>query len=228
MTFAIRATAFVCLSLGAFASAQAAAPKVSGTYAMMSWRTCQTVVVTPKSVVSKVNNPITVQGIGGFTLQTGTFATPGGGSSSAVTNVQPTSTVNFVTVVNHANFQAVTSVENNLLAGTPNGGAGMMSMSVGTVTFPATAASSGTATSSLSEILGHAIRVPGDNGAIGRHVNGAQQATFSFTQTTATIGGKTYDMSFGNVQAGVARTINLIRQPGANEYCIDGQTLTKQ
>jgi hypothetical protein len=67
-----------------------------------------------------------------------------------------------------------------------------------------------------------------DNSAISHHVNGAQQAAFSLTQTSATIGGKTYDMSFGNVQAGVARTINLIRQPGANEYCIDGMTLTKQ
>ncbi|MGB7257858.1 MAG: hypothetical protein WBD48_07250 [Pseudolabrys sp.] len=228
MTFAIRATAFVCLSLSALAPAQAAVPKVSGTYATMSWHTCQTVVVTPKSVVSKVGNPITVQGIGGFTLQTGTFATPGGGSSSAVTNVQPTSTVSFVTVVNHSNFQAVTSVENNLNAGTPTGASGMVSMSVGTVTFPATAASSGTATASSNETLGHSIRFPGDNGAISHHVNGAQQAAFSLTQTSATIGGKTYDMSFGNVQAGVARTINLIRQPGANEYCIDGMTLTKQ
>jgi len=72
------------------------------------------------------------------------------------------------------------------------------------------------------------MRMPGDNGAIGRHVSAAQTATFSLSQTSATIGGRTYDMSFGNVQAGVAHTVNLIRRPGANEYCVDGQTLTKQ
>lgn len=212
--------------------AEAAAPKVAGKYAVLQWHICQTVVVAPKSVVSKVGTPITVPGIGGIVKATGMFLTDlNGGKNSAVTNVSPTSTVDFVTVVNTSNVSAVTGVQGNWNAATPTGASGMISMSVGVVTFPASAVSSGTASMSNIEVLGHSTRFPGDspNGsAIGRHVNSAQQANFSLTDTTATLGGMTWDMSAGNIVNGVAHTINLLRRPGPNEYCIDSSTLTKQ
>lgn len=252
MLFGIRTTAFVFLSLGAIAPAQAAAPpKAAGAYATLQWHMCQTLLTTPKATVSRVTAPITVQGIGGIVSSTNSFVsalTPasdnflkdingttgqaivslGPTMNTAVTDVQPTSTVNFVTAVNHADTQAVTGIESNLNAKTPAGTAAVMSMSVGNITFPAKAASSGTATSTSIEVIGHSVRVPGDNSPVTQHANSAQQATFSFTANTATIGGNVWNMSFGDVRNGIAYTLHLVRRPVSGEYCIDGMTLTHQ
>ena len=41
--------------------------------------------------------------------------------------------------------------------------------------------------------------------------------------------GGVWEISFGELLPnGVAKTINMLRRPGANEYCIDASTLTKQ
>lgn len=197
-------------------AAEAAAPKVAGKYAVLQWHICQTVVGTPKSLVSKVNSPLTVAGVNTINFNAKTYTK-----------------VEFVTVVNHADTMAVTGVGGIWNAGTPTGASGMISMSVGTVTFPTSPVSSGTATMSNIEVLGHSTRFPGDSSAngsaVGRHVNSAKQSTFSLTDTTATLaGGKVWDMTAGNIQSGVAHTINLLRRPGTNEYCIDSMTLTKQ
>ena len=111
--------------------------------------------------------------------------------------------------------------------------AGLISVTVGTINFPATPTSSGSATGNDVEVGGHAHRFP--HTGVLTDASGLVRMThtgngnFTFTATTATIGGKIYDMTFGNVQSnGVANTINLLRRPSANEHCLDTKTLTRQ
>jgi hypothetical protein len=123
---------------------------------------------------------------------------------------------------------AVTGVAGNWTAGSNH--AGIISIAVGTVTFPAAAVSSGNATVNEIEVHGHAARFPSDPGnlSIARTAAGAQQGAFSLTATTAHFGGNVWDMTYGNLVSGTARTINLVRQPAASEFCIDAIQLTKQ
>jgi hypothetical protein len=254
----MRIGAVSALLLLASMPAEAANPKVQGTYATISWHMCQTVIAATKSTVSKVNAPITVQGVTGLTTSTNTFVSAlnpntetfdknGGTSSgqaitqlnpvtnSAISDVGAASLVDFVTVVNHADTQALTGIGANLNAGTAGGKSNIMSMAIGTVTFPANAASSGTAMSSNIEVMGHTSRLPGDTNspgnAMARNVNKQGNTSFSLTTTTATIGGVVWDISVGNIVDGVANTINMLRRPVTSspyEYCIDSMTLTKQ
>jgi hypothetical protein len=185
MTMGMRIAAGLGLSIIAATGAQAA-PKVAGTYGMISSHVCQTVFQAPKGTADKNN----------------------------VANAQP--------VI--ASFGPLWSAGSNA--------AGMISVTVGTVTFPDTPSTSGNASFNNVEMVGHAQRfastgVAADNSGFMRKTNMGDGA-FTITSTMATLNGKNYDYSYGNVVAGVAHTINLVRRPVANEYCLDSMTLTKQ
>jgi hypothetical protein len=232
--------------------AQAATPTVAGTYAMMGWHICQLTVATPKSSVSDVTGTIKVKAvtdifsstknvIAAVTPQSDTFLKPGDTQGSAIVSlpttpgtiiqdVGPTSRIDFVTAVNTANVLAVTSLEQNL-----TGGNSMISMSVGTVTFPSTPVSSGSASFSSVEVLGHAMRntsSPGDTGGFKRNPASGMTTgtgTFSFTSpTTLKLNTEIRDISVGDVDGnGVARTLYIIRRPASSDHCMDAMTLTK-
>jgi len=130
---------------------------------------------------------------------------------------------------------AVASVDLDWNAGANNNFAGILSVTVGTVTFPSPAASSGTVTMSTVEVLGHSMRDDNPanvNSGLSRNpATGAStsSAAFSFTSaTTLKVGADVYDISVSNLVYGIPRTINMVRRPKANEYCMDASTLTQQ
>ena len=126
---------------------------------------------------------------------------------------------------------AVTSVELDWNAGAHGNFAGIISVTVGTVTFPAAASTSGMASMTQVEVLGHSMRDdnPPNNVGFKRNPPSTQTGVaFSMTANTFTAGGEVFDASYGNVVGGVARTIYMVRRPAANEYCLDAMSLTKQ
>lgn len=136
---------------------------------------------------------------------------------------------------NAGNSDAVTSVELDWNAGTEQNPAGMISVTVGTATFPSTPSSSGNVTMTTVEVLGHSMRDdnPANSGSgFARNPpTGISNGSATFTvmnATTLKVDNDLYDISVGNVVQGVARSINMVRRPKANEYCVDASTLTKQ
>jgi hypothetical protein len=247
MAMGIRIAGGIVLSIIAASAAHAAPPKVAGTYATTAWHICQLVLTTPKSTVSKITATPTFGAITGLSTasaifvesvapQTDTFVLNAGGSAAAVTSVgatnnqaltdvQPTGFTSFVTEVDTTDVSAVKSVDPIWAAGR-----GAISMSVGTITFPAAASSSGSYTMSTVEVLGHAMRndAPANNVGFARSTADSTGA-FSFTTATLKLGTTVYDVSAGDVDAsGVAHTINMLRRPKANEFCADSTTLTKR
>ena len=133
------------------------------------------------------------------------------------------------------NSDAVTSVELDWNAGANNNFAGIISVTIGTVTFPSPAASSGTATMSTVEVLGHSMRDDNpanvNSGFARNPATGASATSAPFVFTSATtlkVGTDVYDISGGNLVYGIPRTINMVRRPKTNEYCVEASTLTKQ
>jgi hypothetical protein len=151
--------------------AAAAAPKVSGKYALMGWSSCQAKFTT------KSRN---------YKLPT---ADPHSGP--AVWELSP-------------------------------GGLGQISVEAGYVTFTPSAAgsTSGTFAGTTTSINGSALAIITDGTPHGTSMKQKNGETFSgaysATDTTFTIGGDEFVLSFGNVvQGGVARQINLVRRDSA-------------
>ena len=139
-------------------------------------------------------------------------------------------TQNFKTSAN-GTAAAVTNVDLDWNAGSHGNFAGIISVTVGTVTFPASASSSGTASMTDVEVLGHSMRNdnPANNIGFKRNPPSTQTGvSFSLTASTFTAGDNVFDASYGNIVGGVARTIYMVRKPTANEYCLDAMSLTKQ
>ena len=108
---------------------------------------------------------------------------------------------------------------------------GELSIGVGTLTFPTTAASSGTANINLSFVGADVLRVNGGGSDVGTHAE-AFNGTFLFTNTTFrfTPTGEpvmVWTMRFADVApGGVARTLYLVRKEDAS--CLNAITATKQ
>ena len=126
---------------------------------------------------------------------------------------------------------AVTSFELDWLAG-PNR-AGIMSISVSTITFPASPTSSGQATQNGVEVLGHTMRddnpmnnPPVPTTQMERHI---LQGTvpFTLTDTTLTAGSEVFDIVTAQNQRGIVTSMYMLRRPDPNEYCVDAIMLTK-
>lgn len=158
-------------------AAQAAAPLVSGKYALMDFTQCQA----------------------GFTTTTDNYVLGAGGTAPAVKSVNPA-------------------------------GNGELSMGVGSLTFPATAASSGPVSFELNNVSGSSLRIGGSGAAIAVHPE-TGTGTYSFTDTTLTITptvglAMTWTMRPGNIVSGVARTLYMVRRESAK--CVNAVTATKQ
>jgi hypothetical protein len=134
-------------------------------------------------------------------------------------------------LVGHGNFPTVPYHDLDWTAG-PNR-AGIMSMSISTITFPAAPTSSGQATQNGIEVLGHTMRDdnPMNNPPIPttqmeRHV---MQGTvpFTLTDTTLTAGDEVFDIVTAQNQRGIVTSMYMLRRPGPNEYCIDALQLIK-
>lgn len=225
----------MCAGLVAVTAADAAAPKVAGTYAMISWHLCQLVVTAPRTTMAAITGTAKTSIVAGITKQSGIFSTPGGGTASALTNVT-VGTGQAIVQVDTKNNTVATGFEQNL-----SGGKGIISMRVGTVTFPSTASSSGNVSISTVEVLGHAMRnltIPsavgkGDNVGFARNpASGVSTTTGTFailSETTLKVGTTIYDISVADIATnGVAGIINILRRPATNDYCLDGSTLTKK
>ena len=108
---------------------------------------------------------------------------------------------------------------------------GELNISVGTLTFPATAASSGNASYEAYIVSGGSLRVNSSGGAMGVHTEAAA-GTFSVTDTKFTFDPSGVEPAMiwtfraGNIVSGVARTIYMVR--GENARCVNAITATKQ
>jgi hypothetical protein len=108
---------------------------------------------------------------------------------------------------------------------------GELNMGVGTITFPATAASSGTASFEAFIVSGGSLRVNTTGGAMTTHTEAPPAGPYSFTDTTFTFtpGGEpamTWTIRPGNIVSGVARTLHMVRRENAR--CVNAVTATKQ
>jgi hypothetical protein len=184
---------------------QAAAPKVSGKYALLAFTQCQAQF---KSVLKGVLN-----------VKTLTF--PSGGHPH---DLDP--------VTRDGNHSHPFTTGNDIEKVDPmgNAGRGEINMSVGTLTFPATAASSGNASLELSGVSGSLLRITNLAGAtnglvVDTHTETASDS-FAVTNTTFRFGAMTWSMRPGNIVNGVARTLYMVRRE--NERCENAVTLTKQ
>ena len=158
----------------------AAAPKVSGKYALMGWSSCQAQFTTKSR---------------DYKLPTANPA-----SGPAVWELSP-------------------------------GNLGQISVEAGYVTFTPSAAgsTSGTFAGTTTSINGSALAITRDGSTSGSPVKQKNGETFSgaysATDTTFTIGGDVFVLSFGNVVQGVARQINLVRRE--NAACASALSFTR-
>ncbi len=110
---------------------------------------------------------------------------------------------------------------------------GELNISVGTLTFPATAASSGNASFEAFIVSGGSLRINNSGGAMATHTETAA-GTFSITDTTFTFDptgvepAMIWTFRAGNiiVSSGLARTIYMVRRENAR--CVNAVTATKQ
>ncbi len=154
----------------------AAAPKVSGKYALMGWSSCQAQFTTKsRDYRLTTANPF---------------------SGPAVWELSP-------------------------------GGLGQISVEAGYVTFTPSApgSTSGTFAGSTTSINGSALAI-NSNGTPIKQKNGEIfNGNYSATDTTFTIGGDVFVLSFGNVVQGIARQINLVRRESGT--CATALSFTK-
>ncbi|MGQ0484527.1 MAG: hypothetical protein ACT4SY_04145 [Hyphomicrobiales bacterium] len=110
-------------------------------------------------------------------------------------------------------------------------GSGELNISVGTITFPATAASSGTASFEAYIVSGASLRINSTGGFIAPHTEAAP-GTFSLTDTLFTFDPSGVEPAMiwtfraGNIVSGLARTIYMVRRENAR--CVNAITATKQ
>lgn len=111
---------------------------------------------------------------------------------------------------------------------------GELNISVGTITFPATAASSGTASYEAFRVSGGSLRINNSGSAMATHPDAAA-GTFSITDTTFTFDptgaepAMVWTIRRGNitVSTGLVRTLYMVRkEPGVN--CVNAISATKQ
>jgi hypothetical protein len=169
------AWAFGQLATAQMTPADAAAPKVSGKYALLGWNLCQAKFTTLTR---------------DYKLANGTASGP------AVQQIDP-------------------------------GNLGTISVEAGYVTFtPTTAgATSGQFVGSSNIINGSALKINTAGAALTQKIENFS-AAYSATDTTFTLNTDVFVLSFGNVVAGVAKTINLVRKE--NAVCLTALSLTKQ
>jgi hypothetical protein len=108
--------------------------------------------------------------------------------------------------------------------------AGLMSASTGYITFtPAAAgAPNGTAAGSGVLVEGAALKINASgNPAWAQKADPIPSSTYSFTDTTFTLAGDVYQMTYGNVVNTFAKTVNLLRREGTTN-CLIAITATKQ
>lgn len=129
-----------------------------------------------------------------------------------------TTTTNNYKLANNTTAPAVTTVN--------PASSGLLEVAVGTVTFPSTAVSSGNATVKMVQIEGGSLQINTSEFTMRRRVPADQTAAFSLTETTFTFAGMTYDMTFGDVASGVARTVYLVRKENSN--CLNAISATKR
>ena len=143
--------------------ANAAAPKVSGKYALMGWSNCQAKFTTKNR---------------DYKLPT---ADPFSGP--AVWELSP-------------------------------GNLGEFSVEAGYVTFTPSApgSTSGTFAGSTTTIHGSVLAINTAGSSMTQKNGETVSGAYSAADTTFTIGGETFVLSFGNVVSGVARQINLVRK----------------
>jgi hypothetical protein len=141
----------------------AAAPKVSGKYALMGWSSCQAK----------------------FTTKTRDYKLP---------------------TANPHSGPAVWELSSD--------GLGQISVEAGYVTFTpsVTGSTSGTFAGSSISINGSALAINSDSTPMKQKNEDTFSGNYSATDTTFTIGGHLFVLSFGNVVQGVARQINLVRR----------------
>ena len=109
-------------------------------------------------------------------------------------------------------------------------GTGEIAIAVGTITFPSTAASSGSATLEMSQVGGDVLRLDGNGSPVGTDTQN-DAGTFAVTNTSFTFtptGGaaEVWTMRYADLVSGVARTLYLVRREDAN--CLNAITATKQ
>jgi hypothetical protein len=107
---------------------------------------------------------------------------------------------------------------------------GEIAIGVGTLTFPSTAASSGSASLELSYVGGDVLRVNGSGSPVGTHTEN-HAGTFAVTNTSFTFtpsgeAAMVWTMRFGDLVSGVARTLYMVRQE--DPKCLNALTATKQ
>lgn len=109
---------------------------------------------------------------------------------------------------------------------------GELNIGVGSITFPAVAASTGNASFEAILVSGGSLRINSSGNPMAAHPETAA-GPFSFTNTTFTftpVGepAMTWTMRFGDIVAstGVARTLYLVRREDAR--CVNAITATKQ
>jgi hypothetical protein len=157
--------------------AAAAAPKVSGTYALMGWSSCQAKFTTKsRDYKLPTDNPF---------------------SGPAVWELSPE-------------------------------GLGQISVEAGYVTFTPSGAgsTSGTFAGTTTSINGSALAINGNSTPIKQKNGETFSGAYSATDTTFTVGGDEFVLSFGNVVQGVARQINLVRRESAK--CASALSFTRQ
>jgi hypothetical protein len=109
---------------------------------------------------------------------------------------------------------------------------GLISIGTGYITFLPPAAATGQASVSGSTTFeGGSLRVNASGLAMLPKLQDGN-APYAVTATTFTIDGHAYNMTFGNVISGVARTLNMVRTytntANQNPNCVNSLTLTKQ
>jgi hypothetical protein len=157
--------------------AAAAAPKVSGKYALMGWSSCQAKFTTKtRDYKLPTDNPF---------------------SGPAVWELSP-------------------------------GTSGEILVEAGYVTFTPSAAgsTSGMFAGSTTSISGSALAINTNGAPIKQRAIEPFSGAYSATDTTFTIGGDEFVLSFGNVVQGIARQINLVRRESAT--CANALSFTRQ
>lgn len=106
------------------------------------------------------------------------------------------------------------------------GNLGQISIEAGYVTFtPGPGITSGTFSGTSTSISGSALAINAAGQPM-KQKNDVFSGNYSATDTTFTIGGDTFVLSFGNVVSGVARQINLVRRESAT--CANALSFTRQ
>ncbi len=107
---------------------------------------------------------------------------------------------------------------------------GEFGIEVGTFTFPAVAATSGSASVALTNVSGASLRINNGGNTVTvqtENISGTfSVAAATFTFTPASQPAITWTASYGDIVSGIARTLYFVRKDG--NLCVQGMSLTKQ